>query len=99
MYPQDTNDPAKAGKLRLMYEANPMAFIVEQAGGDATTGRERILDLKPDDLHQRVPVILGSKNGSRISSRLPQRIILMTCTGHYWQCIIKGTCKNSSRRA
>jgi fructose-1,6-bisphosphatase I len=61
MYPKDTKDPAKAGKLRLLYEANPMAFIVEQAGGAATTGRERILDLSPEGLHQRVPVILGSK--------------------------------------
>jgi fructose-1,6-bisphosphatase I len=62
MYPKDTKDPAKAGKLRLMYEANPMSFIVEQAGGASSTGRERILDIKPADLHQRVPVILGSKN-------------------------------------
>ena len=62
MYPKDTKDPAKAGKLRLLYEANPMAFIVEQAGGAATTGRERILDLSPEGLHQRVPVILGSKS-------------------------------------
>jgi fructose-1,6-bisphosphatase I len=61
MYPKDTKDPSKAGKLRLLYEANPMAFIVEQAGGAATTGRERILDLTPEGLHQRVPVILGSK--------------------------------------
>lgn len=61
MYPKDTKDPAKAGKLRLPYEANPMAFIVEQAGGTATTGRERILDLAPKGLHQRVPVILGSR--------------------------------------
>jgi fructose-1,6-bisphosphatase I len=45
-----------------MYEANPMAFIIEQAGGACSTGRERILDIKPKDLHQRVPVILGSKN-------------------------------------
>jgi fructose-1,6-bisphosphatase I len=45
-----------------MYEANPMAFIVEQAGGAATTGRERILELQPTGLHQRVPVFLGSKN-------------------------------------
>lgn len=52
----------KGGKLRLMYEANPMAFLVEQAGGAATTGRQRILDIQPDNLHQRVPVILGSKN-------------------------------------
>lgn len=62
MYPKDTKDPAKAGKLRLLYEANPMSFIVEQAGGASSTGRERILDLQPEGLHQRVPVILGSKN-------------------------------------
>ncbi|MDD5301419.1 MAG: fructose-1,6-bisphosphatase, partial [Gallionella sp.] len=62
MYPKDTKDPAKAGKLRLLYEANPMSFIVEQAGGVASTGYERIMDVKPSGLHQRVPVILGSKN-------------------------------------
>ncbi|MDT3734651.1 MAG: class 1 fructose-bisphosphatase [Denitratisoma sp.] len=62
MYPRDTKDPGKAGKLRLMYEANPMAFIVEQAGGAATNGRERILDIRPTGLHQRVAVVLGSKN-------------------------------------
>jgi len=62
MYPRDTKDPSKPGRLRLMYEANPMAFIVEQAGGAATTGRERILDMQPTALHQRVPVILGSRN-------------------------------------
>ena len=62
MYPKDTKDPAKAGKLRLMYEANPMSFIVEQAGGATSTGRERIMEIQPNDLHQRVPVILGSKN-------------------------------------
>jgi fructose-1,6-bisphosphatase I len=62
MYPFDTKDPSKAGKLRLMYEANPMSFIVEQAGGASSTGRERILDIQPSGLHQRVPVILGSKN-------------------------------------
>ena len=62
MYPFDTKDPAKAGKLRLLYEANPMSFIVEQAGGICSTGRERIMELKPNGLHQRVPVILGSKN-------------------------------------
>jgi len=62
MYPKDTKDPDKAGKLRLMYEANPMSMIVEQAGGVSSTGRDRIMDLQPDDLHQRVPVILGSKN-------------------------------------
>lgn len=62
MYPKDTKDPSKAGKLRLMYEANPMSFIVEQAGGMSSTGYERIMEMQPQDLHQRVPVILGSRN-------------------------------------
>jgi fructose-1,6-bisphosphatase I len=62
MYPLDSKTAEKGGKLRLMYEANPMSLIVEQAGGAATTGRERILDLQPNKLHQRVPVVLGSKN-------------------------------------
>ncbi len=62
MYPMDEKLRDKGGKLRLMYEANPMAFLVEQAGGAATTGRQRILDIAPGNLHQRVPVILGSKN-------------------------------------
>jgi fructose-1,6-bisphosphatase I len=55
-------DPNKPNKLRILYEANPMAFIIEQAGGACSTGRERILDIKPTGIHQRVPVILGSKN-------------------------------------
>lgn len=62
MYPFDSKDPNKAGRLRLLYEANPMAFIVEQAGGACSTGRERVLDMQPSSLHQRVPLILGSKN-------------------------------------
>ncbi len=62
MYPLDAKIKDKGGKLRLMYEANPMSFIVEQAGGAASTGRERILDVVPTALHQRVPVILGSKS-------------------------------------
>ena len=62
MYPRDTKDPSKAGRLRLLYEANPMAMIVEQAGGLATTGRERLLDVVPTSLHERVPVILGSRH-------------------------------------
>lgn len=64
MYPMDARMAAKGdgGKLRLLYEANPMSFIVEQAGGVASTGRERIMDVKPSALHQRVPVIMGSKN-------------------------------------
>jgi fructose-1,6-bisphosphatase I len=62
MYPWDKREPKKPGKLRLMYEANPMGFIVEQAGGAATNGRERILDIVPGELHERVSVVLGSKN-------------------------------------
>jgi fructose-1,6-bisphosphatase len=62
MYPRDTRDPEKPGRLRLMYEASPIGFIVEQAGGAASTERQRILELLPHQLHQRVPVILGSKN-------------------------------------
>ncbi|PKO36561.1 MAG: class 1 fructose-bisphosphatase [Betaproteobacteria bacterium HGW-Betaproteobacteria-6] len=62
MYPLDSKLTAQGGKLRLMYEANPMAMLIEQAGGAATTGRQRILDIQPERLHQRVPVILGSKN-------------------------------------
>ena len=60
MYPRDSKN--KDGRLRLMYEANPMAFIVEQAGGAATDGKHRILDLQPKGLHQRIAVVLGSKN-------------------------------------
>jgi len=62
MYPWDKREPNKPGKLRLMYEANPMSWLVEQAGGAATNGRQRILDLQPGHLHERVSVILGSKN-------------------------------------
>lgn len=62
MYPIDSKTKDKGGKLRLMYEANPMSFIVEQAGGLSSTGRERIMDMQPNGLHQRVPVILGSRN-------------------------------------
>jgi fructose-1,6-bisphosphatase len=62
MYPKDTKDARKPGRLRLMYEANPIGMLVEQAGGLATTGNQRVLDLVPADLHQRVPLILGSRN-------------------------------------
>ena len=61
-YPMDEKLKSKGGRLRLLYEANPMGFIVEQAGGVASTGRERIMEIQPKDVHQRVPVILGSKN-------------------------------------
>ncbi|HEY4083503.1 MAG TPA: class 1 fructose-bisphosphatase [Burkholderiaceae bacterium] len=62
MYPWDKREPEKAGKLRLLYEANPMAFLVEQAGGACTNAKERIMDLQPTKLHERVSVVLGSKN-------------------------------------
>jgi fructose-1,6-bisphosphatase I len=62
LYPLDTKPTTEGGKLRLLYEANPMSFIVEQAGGVSSTGYQRIMDIKPEGVHQRVPVILGSKN-------------------------------------
>ena len=62
MYPWDKREPEKPGKLRLMYEANPMGWLIEQAGGAATDGKQRILEIQPTKLHQRVSVILGSKN-------------------------------------
>lgn len=63
MYPSDSSSPT--GKLRLVYEVNPMAFIVEQAGGRATDGRQRVLDIQPDSLHQRVPCFIGSEDDVR----------------------------------
>lgn len=62
LYPVDDGNRAVGGKLRLLYEASPMALLVEQAGGGATDGHSRILDLQPTGHHQRVPVILGSAN-------------------------------------
>ena len=61
MYPWDQREPNKPGKLRLMYEANPMSFLVEQAGGASTNGKQVIMDIQPQDLHERVSVMLGSK--------------------------------------
>lgn len=62
LYPNDSEIAKKGGRLRLLYEANPMGFLMETAGGLASTGLARILDLKPQDLHQRVPVILGARD-------------------------------------
>lgn len=62
LYPRDSKNPQLAGRLRLMYEANPMSLIVEQAGGMSTTGQARIMDIVPDEIHQRIPVVLGSKS-------------------------------------
>jgi fructose-1,6-bisphosphatase I/sedoheptulose-1,7-bisphosphatase len=61
LYPRDTKDPARPGRLRLLYEANPIGYIIEQAGGRASTGRQPILDVKPSALHQRIGVVFGSK--------------------------------------
>ncbi len=62
MYPWDKREPEKPGKLRLMYEANPMSWLIEQAGGVATDGQQRIMDIVPTKLHERVAVFMGSKN-------------------------------------
>ena len=62
LYPKDNKLPLKAGRLRLLYELNPMSWIVEQAGGKSSTGRERVLEIAPSDIHQRAPIIIGSKN-------------------------------------
>ena len=62
MYPRDTKDPTKHGRLRLLYEANPIGFVMEQAGGRASTGRQPMLGVKPTELHQRIGLIFGSKN-------------------------------------
>ena len=60
MYPRDTKDPAKAGRLRLLYEANPISFLIEQAFGAASTGRKRLMDVQPESLHQRIGFVFGS---------------------------------------
>jgi fructose-1,6-bisphosphatase len=62
LYPKDSKQPAQPGRLRLLYECNPVAFIAEQAGGSASTGRERVMELQPSGLHQRVPMIFGSRS-------------------------------------
>lgn len=70
LYPADKKDPAKPhGKLRLLYECNPLAFICEQAGGKASTGEKRILDVEPEELHQRVPIIIGSPEDVTLAER------------------------------
>jgi fructose-1,6-bisphosphatase I/sedoheptulose-1,7-bisphosphatase len=62
LYPRDTKDPSKPGRLRLLYEANPIGFIMEQAGGRASTGRQAVLGVKPSSLHQRIGLVFGSRN-------------------------------------
>ena len=68
-YPRDRKDPARPGRLRLLCEAGPMAMLVEQAGGAASTGREPILGIAPEGLHQRVPVVLGSRDEVAVIER------------------------------
>ncbi len=70
MYPGDTRNPD--GKLRLMYEGNPMAFLVEQAGGRASNGKQRILDIQPKLLHQRTPLFIGSEEDVTIAEEFIQ---------------------------
>jgi fructose-1,6-bisphosphatase len=62
MYPQDARDRSRPGRLRLLYEANPISLLIEQAGGRATTGYQRVMEMQPEALHQRVPLIMGSRN-------------------------------------
>jgi len=73
MYPADAREPDKPGKLRLMYEANPMSFLVEQAGGASSTGLGRIMEVQPEQLHQRVPVFMGSREEVEYVARLHQQ--------------------------
>lgn len=72
LYPQDTRDLSKPGKLRLMYEANPMSLIIEQAGGGANNALERMLNIQPTGLHQRVAVVMGSKEETDYVQKLHQ---------------------------
>jgi fructose-1,6-bisphosphatase I len=72
LYPWDAREPDRAGKLRLMYEANPLGFVIEQAGGAASDGETPILDLQPTSLHQRVSVVLGAKEEVRRVAHLAQ---------------------------
>ena len=79
MYPWDNRKPEQPGKLRLMYEANPMSFLIEQAGGAASTGKGAILDLQPEKLHQRVPVFMFKVN---MTTPLPNENVKIVC-GEY----------------
>ena len=69
LYPRDTKDRTKEGRLRLLYEANPIAFLIEQAGGLATTGRGRVMEVKPTDLHQRIGFVFGSREEVEVIER------------------------------
>ena len=73
MYPRDTKDPSKPGRLRLLYEANPIGFIIEQAGGRASTGRQPMLGVQPTALHQRIGLVFGSQQRGGAHRALPHR--------------------------
>jgi len=75
MYPRDTKDPLKPGRLRLLYEANPVGMLMEQAGGRASTGREPMMDMVPTSLHQRIGLVFGSKKRGRAHRALPPRTL------------------------
>ena len=75
LYPRDNKDPSMPGRLRLLYEANPVSFLIEQAGGAATTGRRRVMELAPTELHQRVPLIFGSQHEVERVSRYYQEYL------------------------
>ena len=62
LYPRDSRDPGRDGRLRLLYEANPIGFVMEQAGARASTGRQQVLEVRPESLHQRIGLVFGSKN-------------------------------------
>ncbi len=72
IYIYPTSSKAPQGKLRLLYECNPMAFLAEQAGGKASDGYIRMLDIKPIELHQRVPFFCGSKNMVEVAEKFMQ---------------------------
>jgi fructose-1,6-bisphosphatase I/sedoheptulose-1,7-bisphosphatase len=75
MYPRDTKDPAKPGRLRLLYEANPIGFVVEQAGGRASTGRQAVLGVTPSSLHQRIGLVFGSRHEVERIERYHQELV------------------------
>lgn len=80
LYPRDTREPARPGRLRLLYEANPIGFLIEQAGGRASTGRGAMLAVRPEALHQRIGLVFGSKNEveriERYHAEMPRHVEL-----------------------
>lgn len=75
MYPRDNKEPRKAGRLRLLYEANPIGFVIEQAGGRCSTGREPMMNVQPAELHQRIGVVLGSRDEVELIERYHREML------------------------